>query len=236
MPGRPRETGPGQTEECTVANTAELVKELRERTGAGILDCKKALTENKDDLEKASDWLREKGIAKAAKKSGRIAAEGKVGSYIHAGGKIGVLLELNCETDFVARNEQFDILLKDIAMHIAATAPLVVSSEEVPAAEIERERQIFAAQALESGKPANVIEKMVQGRIEKFIKEVSLLDQPFVKDTGKTVGQLINESIAVIGEKISVRRFIRWQMGEGLEKRQDDFAAEVAAQASGKAS
>lgn len=219
-----------------MASTAELVKELRERTGAGILDCKKALAENGDDLEKSADWLREKGIAKAAKKSGRIAAEGKVGSYIHAGGKIGVMLELNCETDFVSRNEQFDVLLKDIAMHIAAAAPLVVSPDEVPAAEIERERQIFSAQAKESGKPDNVIEKMVNGRIEKFLKEVSLLEQPFVKDTDKTVGQLINENISVIGEKISVRRFVRWQMGEGLEKRQDDFAAEVAAQAAGKTS
>lgn len=207
--------------------SAQAVKELRERTGAGMMDCKKALQETNGDMEKAVEYLREKGLAAAAKKAGRIAAEGIVTSYIHGGGRVGVLVEINCETDFVAKTEEFQQLGKDIAMQIAASKPQFVRREEVPADMIEKEKQILRAQALNEGKPANIVDKMVEGRIEKFYKEVCLLEQQFVKNPDITVEQLIKEKIAKIGENINVRRFVRYEMGEGLEKRQDDFAAEV---------
>jgi len=209
--------------------TAEMVKELRERTGAGMMDCKKALTEAGGDMDKAVDLLREKGLAAAAKKAGRIAAEGLVESYIHAGGRIGVLVEINCETDFVAKTDDFKSLAKDIAMQIAASNPLYVRREDVPAEVIQHEREVLKAQALNEGKPANIVEKMVDGRLEKFYKEVCLLEQPFIKDPDKTVQQLITEKIAQIGENITVRRFTRYQLGEGIEKKSSDFAAEVMA-------
>lgn len=209
--------------------SAENIKELRERTAAGFLDCKKALTESKGDMEKAAVYLREKGLAAAAKKAGRVASEGLVTSYIHSGGKVGVLLEVNCETDFVARNEDFIELVKDIAMHIAAMSPQYVRRSEVPANVIETEKQIYAAQAKESGKPANVIEKMVEGKLEKFFKEACLLEQTFVKNPDATIEKLVTNAIAKIGENISVRRFARYKLGEGIEKKTSDFAAEVAA-------
>jgi elongation factor Ts len=211
--------------------TAQMVKELRERTGAGMMDCKNALNECKGDMETAVDTLRKKGLAAAAKKAGRITAEGAVASYIHAGGKIGVLVEINCETDFVARTDQFQELVRDIAMHIAAAEPRVVRREEVTSDLLEREQAIFRDQALASGKPANVVEKIVAGKIEKYYSEFVLLEQPFVKNPDQTVAQLISEKVAKIGENIQVRRFARFKLGEGIEKRQDDFAAEVAAQA-----
>ena len=209
--------------------TAGMVKELRERTGAGMMDCKKALTETNGDMDKAIDYLREKGLAAAAKKAGRVAAEGLVESYIHGGGRIGVLVEVNCETDFVAKTEGFKALAKDIAMQIAAANPAYVSREEVPAEILEHEREVLRAQALNEGKPAQIVEKMIVGRIEKYYKEVCLLEQVFIKDTDKTITQLINESIAKIGENIAVRRFTRYQLGEGIEKKSNDFAAEVMA-------
>ena len=211
--------------------TAKDVVELREKTGVGMLDCKKALEESTGDMEKAVQYLREKGIAAAAKKQSRIAAEGAVFSYIHMGGKIGVLLEINCETDFVAKSDDFQALGHDIAMHIAAASPKYVSKDEVDATEIEKEREILKAQALNEGKPEAVAEKMVEGRIKKFYKEVCLLEQEFVKEPSKTISQLVSDATIKIGEKISVRRFIRYQMGEGLEKRKDDFAEEVKKQA-----
>jgi len=214
--------------------TAGMVKELREGTGAGMMDCKKALQEADGDMDKAVELLRKKGLAAAAKKAGRIAAEGAVGSYIHAGGKIGVLVEVNCETDFVARTDDFQALVRDIAMHIAAAEPRFVSRDEVTADVMEAERRIYREQALESGKPENVVDRIVEGKIGKFYSEAVLLEQPFVKDPDKTIQQLLAEKIAKIGENIQVRRFARFKMGEGLEKREDDFAAEVAAQA-GKA-
>lgn len=210
--------------------SASMVKELRERTGAGMMDCKKALGEVNGDMEKAIEFLREKGLAAAAKKAGRIAAEGVVESYIHGGGRIGVLVEINCETDFVAKNEDFRGLARDIAMQIAAAKPEYVRREEVPAEAIEKEREILRAQAINEGKPEKIVDKMVEGRIEKYFKEVCLLEQPFIKDSDKNVQHVINEVISKIGEKIDVRRFSRYEMGEGLQKRQDDFAAEVAAQ------
>lgn len=211
--------------------TAEMVKELRERTGAGMMDCKKALTEVNGDLDKAIDYLREKGLAAAAKKAGRVTAEGLVEAYIHGGGRIGVLLEINSETDFVAKTEPFKALAKDICMQIAAANPTYVSRSEVPESVINHEREVLRAQALNEGKPANIVEKMIVGRVEKYYKEVCLLEQPFIKDPDKTVLQLINESIAKIGENIAVRRFTRYQLGEGLEKKANDFAAEVMAAA-----
>lgn len=211
--------------------SASDVKTLRERSGAGMMDCKKALQEANGDMEKASELLREKGLAAAVKKAGRIAAEGIVGSYIHMGGKIGVLLEVNCETDFVAKTDAFQAFVKDVAMHIAASNPMYISEEEIEPAVLEKEKEILTAQALNEGKPANVVEKMVEGRIKKFKKEICLLDQPFVKDPDKTVQDLVNDQVATIGEKISIRRFTRYEMGEGLEKRQDDFQKEVMEQA-----
>lgn len=207
--------------------TAALVKELRERTGAGMMDCKKALSATDGDLEKAIDFLREKGLAAAAKKAGRVAAEGLVEAYIHGGGRIGVLVEVNCETDFVAKTDAFKELVKDIAMHIAATNPSYLKREEVPTAEIEHEQAVLAEQARNEGKPEKIIEKMVAGRIEKYYKEVCLMEQPFVKDPDKTISDLITESIAKIGENISIRRFTRYQLGEGIEKKEENFAEEV---------
>lgn len=207
--------------------TAALVKELRERTGAGMMDCKKALSATDGDLEKAIDFLREKGLAAAAKKAGRVAAEGLVEAYIHGGGRIGVLVEVNCETDFVAKTDAFKELVKDIAMHIAATNPSYLKREEVPTAELEHEQAVLAEQARNEGKPEKIIEKMVAGRIEKYYKEVCLMEQPFVKDPDKTISDLITESIAKIGENISIRRFTRFQLGEGIEKKEENFAEEV---------
>lgn len=209
--------------------TSQMVKELRERTGAGMMDCKKALTETNGDLEKAVDFLREKGLAAAAKKAGRVAAEGVVEAYIHAGGRIGVLVEINCETDFVAKTDAFKGMARDIAMQIAAANPSFVRREEVPAEIIEHEREVLRAQALNEGKPANIVEKMIVGRVDKYYKEVCLMEQAFIKEPDKTITQLINESIAKIGENISIRRFTRYQLGEGIEKKSNDFAAEVMA-------
>lgn len=213
-----------------MAITASLVKELRELTGAGMMDCKKALTETNGDIEKAVDFLREKGLAAAAKKAGRIAAEGVVTSYIHGGGRIGVLLELNCETDFVAKTDSFKELAKDIAMQVAAANPAYLRREEVPADVVEHEKEVLRQQAANEGKKPEIIEKMIVGRIEKFYKENCLLEQPFIKNGDQSVTDVINENIAKIGENISVRRFTRYQLGEGLEKRSEDFAAEVMAQ------
>ncbi len=210
--------------------TSDIVA-LRKRTNAGMMDCKRALTATNGDAEKAYEWLREKGIAAAAKKQDRIAAEGLVVSYIHMGGKIGVLLEVNCETDFASRGEKFNELCKDIALQIAASNPKYVSRSEVPQSEIDHEKEILRQQALNEGKPEKIIERMVEGRLEKFYKDYVLLDQDFVKDPDKTISQLLTEYTLVIGEKLSIRRFTRYEMGEGLEKRQDDFAAEVAKQA-----
>ena len=207
---------------------AGMVKELRERTGAGMMDCKKALNEVNGDMEKAIDYLREKGLAAAAKKSGRITAEGLVDSYIHGVGRIGVLVEVNCETDFVAKTDQFKALVRDIAMQIAASKPEYIRREEVPADIIAREKDVLAAQAANEGKPEKIIQKMVEGRIEKYYKEVCLLEQPFIKDPDISINQLLTGSISKIGENISVRRFVRFELGEGLQKRSDDFAAEVA--------
>jgi len=207
--------------------TANMVKELRERTGSGMMDCKKALVESNGDMEKAIEYLREKGLATAAKKAGRIAAEGIVDAYIHGGGRIGVLVEVNIETDFAAKNEEFRSFVKDIAMQIAASNPQYVRREEVPEEVIEREKEILKVQARNEGKPANIAEKMVAGRIEKFYKEVCLLEQPFIKDTDKTVQDVLNEKIATIGENINIRRFVRFEMGEGLAKKEENFAEEV---------
>lgn len=210
--------------------TAVLVKELRERTGAGMMDCKKALTECQGDMEKAIDFLREKGLAAAAKKEGRIAAEGLVEAYIHGGGRIGVLVEVNCETDFVARGDEFKQFVRDIAMQIAAAKPLYLNIEDVPAEVIAHEKEILRAQALNEGKPEKIVDKMVNGRIEKFYKEVCLMEQPFIKDPDILIKDLVVSKIAKIGEKIAIRRFQRYELGEGIEKRQDNFAEEVMSQ------
>jgi len=209
--------------------TSAMVKELRERTGAGMLDCKNALVEKEGDVEKAIELLREKGLAQAAKKAGRIAAEGLCESYIHGAGRIGVLLELNCETDFVAKTDEYKSLAKDICMQIAASKPEYVRRDDVPQEVVEKEKEIFTAQALNEGKPANVVEKMIVGRIDKFYKEICLLEQPFIKNTDITVEQLLVEKISKIGENINVRRFVRYELGEGLQKRSDNFAEEVMA-------
>ncbi|MEA1960034.1 MAG: translation elongation factor Ts [Bacillota bacterium] len=210
--------------------TAALVKELRERTGVGMMDCKKALSATDGDIEKAIDELRTKGLAKAAKKASRVASEGVVISYIHGGGRIGVLVEVNCETDFVGKTDQFKGLAYDIAMQIAATNPEYVARENVPEDVVQRERDVLKAQALEEGKPEKVVEKMIIGRIEKFYKEHCLLEQAYIKDPDKSVQELIHESIAKIGENISIRRFARYEVGEGIEKEQVDFAQEVMSQ------
>ena len=210
--------------------TSEDIVKLRKRTNAGIMDCKNALTEADGDLDKATEWLREKGIAKAAKKADRIAAEGLVYSYIHMGGKIGVLEEINCETDFVARSENFVAFCKDIALQIAAAKPLYINEDEVPTDVLNHEKEILRIQALNEGKPEAIVDRMIEGRVKKFYEEVCLLDQPFVKDPSKTIRDLLNEAILTIGEKISIRRFTRYEMGEGLEKRKDNFADEVMSQ------
>jgi elongation factor Ts len=213
--------------------SAAQIKELRAMTGAGILDCKKALTESDGDISAAVDWLRAKGISKAAKKASRIAAEGTVGSYIHANGTIGVLVEVNCETDFVTRTDDFQNLVKDIAMHIASEAPVYLKRDEIPEEDIEAERKVQIARAMEEGKPEHIAEKMVVGRMRKWFEDVVLMEQKFVKDDDKTIEQLLVDAIARIGENIKIRRFARFAMGEGLEKRQDNFAEEVAAQIGG---
>jgi len=197
-----------------MAVEASLVKELREKTGAGILDCQKALAESGGDMAKAVEWLREKGLALAQKKAGRVTNEGLIGSYIHPGGKLGVLVEINCETDFVAKTEEFSELVKDVAMQIAAASPSYLRREDVPASVIEAEKAIYRVQAKESGKPPSVCEKIVAGRLEKFFGEVCLLEQPFVKEPGTTVSELLSRKIAKLGENIAVRRFARYRMGE----------------------
>jgi elongation factor Ts len=212
--------------------TAAAIKALREKTGAGMMDCKNAITEAEGNEERAIEILRERGLASAKKKEGRVAAEGVVGSYIHMGGKVGVLVEVNCETDFVARGEEFQQLVKDIAMHIAAAEPRFVSRDEVMPETIDKEREIARAQAKNDPKNANkpdqVIDKIVEGRLNKFYEEVVLADQPFIKDPAKTVGELVTEKIAKTGERVTIRRFARYKMGEGLVKRDDDFGDEVA--------
>jgi len=208
--------------------SAAQIKDLRTQTGAGILDCRKALQESDGDVEKAIDWLRAKGVAKAAKKATRAATQGLVFSYIHAGGKLGVLLEVNCETDFVARGDDFGELCKDVAMHVAAMNPQWVKREEVPADVIEREKAVFIQQAVEAGKPEHIAEKMVVGKLKKFYKENCLLEQAFVKDEDLTIEQLQTNFVAKCGENVQIRRFVRWALGEGLAKKDDDFAAEVA--------
>jgi elongation factor Ts len=215
--------------------TATSIKDLRERTGAGMADCKKALTETSGDMDKAIDYLRAKGLAKAAKKAGREATEGLVASYIHGGGRIGVLVEVNCETDFVARNEDFVAFTRDVAMQIAAIAPQYVRKDEVPAAAIEHEKSVLVAKAKEdpknANKPEQVLSKIIEGQLNKWLKEICLMDQSWVKDDSKTIEQLQQELVAKIGENIKIRRFARFELGEGLEKKKDDFAAEVAKQA-----
>jgi len=210
--------------------SASAVKELRERTGSGMMDCKKALTESNGDMEKAIEILREKGLAAAAKKAGRVASEGIVDAYIHGGGRIGVLIEVNSETDFVAANEEFRQFVKDMAMQVAASNPLYVRREDVDPKVIEKEREIYRAQALNEGKPEKIIDRMVEGRVEKFYKEICLLEQPFIKDTDKTVQEILTSLIAKIGENITIRRFVRFERGEGLEKKEDNFVEEVMSQ------
>ena len=207
--------------------TANDVKELREKTGVGMMDCKKALTEADGNMEKAIEILREKGMATAKKKESRIASEGVVDSYIHMGGKIGVLVEVNCETDFVARADNFKAFVHDIALQIAAANPIYVTEEEVPEDVLEHEKQILRVQALNEGKPEKIIDKMVEGRIKKYYQDFCLLDQTFVKNPDKTIQQYLNETVAAIGEKITIRRFVRFVMGEGLEKKADTFADEI---------
>lgn len=206
------------------------MKELRQKTGAGMMDCKRALVEKEGNIEEAVAFLREKGLADTNKKAGRIAAEGIVDSYIHMGGKIGVLLEVNCETDFVAKNDGFRNFVRDIAMHIAATNPLYITKEEVPAEEVEKEKQILRNQALNEGKPEKIIDKMVEGRINKFYQEICLMEQSFVKNPDLTIGDLVKEQIMTIGENVKIRRFVRYGMGEGLVKKEENFAEEVAKQ------
>lgn len=209
--------------------SAAMVKDLREKTGAGMMDCKKALTEAEGNIDKAIELLREKGLAAVAKKAGRIAAEGLVEAYIH-GGRIGVIVEVNSETDFVAKNQEFKDFVKDVALHIAASNPQYVSREQVDSALLEKEKEILTKQALNEGKPEKIVDKMVEGRIEKFYKEICLLEQPFVKNPDITIGELLTEKISKIGENISIRRFTRYEVGEGIEKKQENFAEEVAKQ------
>lgn len=209
--------------------SATDVKELREKTGAGMMDCKKALEETQGNFEKAVDWLRAKGLSKAAKKAGRVAAEGLVTSYIHAGGRIGVLLEVNSETDFVARNEEFQNFCRDIAMHIAAMGPQFVQQTDIDQSAREREYAVLKAKALEEGKKAEFVDKILDGQMKKWASEICLMDQKFVKNPDKTVAQLLQELIAKIGENLVIRRFVRYELGEGIEKKKEDFAAEVAA-------
>lgn len=211
-----------------MAVTASMVKELREITGAGMMDCKKVLVEVDGNIEEAIKLLREKGLAKAAKKAGRVAAEGAVVSYIHGGGRIGVLVEINSETDFVGKLPEFQEFGKDVAMQIAAANPLFVRKEDVTQEAIEQEKEVLRNQALNEGKPEKIVDKMVEGRIAKYYKEVCLLEQPFIKDPDVTIGELLQEKIAKIGENISIRRFSRYEVGEGIEKKEENFAEEVA--------
>ncbi len=209
--------------------TAKLVKDLRDKTGAGMMDCKKALNETDGNVEKALEWLRKKGIASAEKKSGRVAAEGSIGSYIHTGSRVGVLLELNCETDFVARGDIFQSLLKDVSMQVAACPNVeYVSIDEIPKDVVEKEKQIEMGRDDLSGKPEQIKEKIVEGRIAKRLNELVLLSQPYIKDSSLTVADLVKQAAAKIGENIKVRRFTRYTLGEGIEKNQMDFAEEVA--------
>ncbi len=198
--------------------SASMVKDLREKTGAGMMDCKKALAESGGNFEKAVDYLRQKGLATAARRAGRVASEGQIGSYVHAGGKIGVMVEVNCETDFVAKTDDFQAFAKDIAMHIAASSPLYIQRENVPPEVFDREREIYRAQAREAGKPEKIMEKIVEGKLEKFYSEVCLLEQPFIKDPDRTVQDLLNGLIGKLGEKVEIRRFLRFQVGEGMAK------------------
>ncbi|QQE80829.1 translation elongation factor Ts [Alicyclobacillus sp. SO9] len=207
--------------------TAQMVKDLRTQTGAGMMDCKNALKDADGDMEKALKVLREKGLASASKKSGRVASEGIVEAYIHGGGRIGVLLEVNCETDFVAKNDDFKNFVRDIAMHVAAANPTYVRREDVPEDVLTQEREIVRQQTLNEGKPEKIVDKIVEGRIDKYLSEICLLEQAFVKNPDKTVDQLVKEEIAHIGENISVRRFARYVVGEGIEKEEKDFAEEV---------
>jgi elongation factor Ts len=200
--------------------STELIKDLRQRTGAGVIDCKTALRESQGSIDGAIDYLRRKGLATAAKKAGRIATDGLVSSYIHAGGKIGVLVEINCETDFVAKTEDFQTFVKNMAMQIAAANPQYVRREEIPGEVLERERGIYRAQALESGKPEKVIDKIIEGKMERFYSEACLLEQTFIKDSDLTVKEVLDALIAKIGENINIRRFTRYQLGEGLQTRQ----------------
>lgn len=212
--------------------TASAVKALREKSGAGMVDVKNALVEANGDENAAMEILRKKGMATAGKKAGRVTAEGAVGSYIHMGGKVGVMVEINCESDFVARGDEFQQLVKDVAMHIAASDPRYTSREEVPADLLDKEREIMREQLKNdpknAGKPEDVLNKIIEGRLNKFYEENVLVDQPFVKDPSKTIGELVAEKIGSIKENITIRRFTRYKMGEGIEKKQDDFAAEVA--------
>ncbi|MEE8185981.1 MAG: translation elongation factor Ts [Thermodesulfobacteriota bacterium] len=207
--------------------STEMVREIRKKTGAGVMDCKKALLESKGNFDAAIIYLREKGLAAARKRVDKVAAEGLVGSYIHQGGKIGVLVEINCETDFVAKTDEFKSLLKDLTMHIAATNPIYVRSEDILNELIEKEKSIFRAQALESGKPEKVIEKIVEGKLGRFFSEVCLMEQSFIKNPDITIQQLLTENISKLGENLSVRRFVRYNVGEGIEKESSDFAKEV---------
>ncbi len=213
--------------------TAAMVKELRGKTGAGMMDCKRALEKTEGNIEKAIDLLREKGLAAASKKAGRITAEGTVESYIHTGGRIGVLIEVNCETDFVAKTDDFKAFVRNMAMQVAASKPLYVRREDVPADVIKDEKRILTQQALNEGKPEHIVDKMVEGRIGKFYKEICILEQPYIKDPEMSVEQVLRETIAKTGENIAIRRFVRYEMGEGLQKREENFAEEVLAQTKG---
>lgn len=209
--------------------SATAVKELREKTGAGMMDCKKALEETSGNFDKAVDWLRTKGLSKAAKKAGRIAAEGLVTSYIHAGGRIGVLVEVNSETDFVARNEEFQNFCRDVAMHVAALNPQFVQQADIDEATREKEKSVLRAKAIEEGKKPEFLDKILAGQVTKWASEICLLDQKFVKNPDKTVGEMLTELTAKIGENLVIRRFVRFELGEGIEKKKEDFASEVAA-------
>ncbi|MCP4600876.1 MAG: translation elongation factor Ts [Proteobacteria bacterium] len=211
-----------------MAVTMEMIKELRERTGSGVVDCKKVLSEMDGDIEKAVEELQKRGIAKAAKKASRIAAEGTIGCYIHGGGRIAVLVEVNCETDFVARGDEFKEFCEDVAMQIAAMNPLYVQADDIPKEDQQKQEEIFAAQVKEEGKPEKIVPKIVQGKIAKWKKESCLVNQPFVKNDDVTIGDLVTQLTAKTGEKISLRRFTRFEVGEGLEKRENNLAAEVA--------
>lgn len=211
--------------------TASMVKELREQTGSGMMDCKKALQETDGDMDKAVDLLREKGMADSAKKAGRIAAEGVIASYLHMGGRIGVMVEINCETDFVAKTDAFKEFAQNIAMHIAAANPSYLTAEEVPEEELNHEREVLKAQALNENKPEHIVGKMVEGRLKKYYAENCLMQQAYIRsETDETIEDIVKSAIAEFGENIKIRRFTRYEMGEGLEKRSEDFAAEVAAQ------